>query len=78
MSRRGSHQKLNQRVQAVKDRYYEGIDDSTELEAPWTSYDHDLDFNDDPSTEYEPETDDDWAGEDPDRLDSDEYEDLQP
>jgi hypothetical protein len=69
----GSHQKQNQGVNPVKDRYYDGIEDNGEYEAPWTSYDHDLDFNNDPETWYEPETDYDWAGEyeEPDDADID-------
>jgi hypothetical protein len=55
-----------------RDRYYEGVDENAEYEAPWTSYDHDLDFNQDPETEYEPETDDDWAGAEDDDIDGDE------
>lgn len=50
------------------DRYYEGTDDGDDVQAPWTSYDRDLDFNDDPQTEYEPETDEDWGGVDEDDM----------
>lgn len=45
------------------DRYYEGVEDNAEYEPPFAPYDRDLDFNNDPETEYLPETDEDWAGE---------------
>jgi hypothetical protein len=48
------------------DRNYEGVDDNGEPVAPFTSYDRELDFNRDPQSEYEPETDEDWGGVDED------------
>jgi hypothetical protein len=50
----------------MKDKNYEGFDDNGEPVAPFTSYDRELDFNNDPESEYEPETDEDWGGVDED------------